>query len=396
MLSSSMATPSTAVKPRNITFVHDTNTFGGLEIVVLGLLRQLDRQRFNPSVMIPGYDDPWSASPPMFVEQVAALGVPILKPKHPGYRPVVSTLADVVRMARLFRAARTDVVHIHTARVGGARKATLSARLAGVPTILRTEHNSPTAFTDPAEVNAVQRFFDALTTLIITVSEHDRWEQMHYFARPAHKLYCSHNGVDLARFDAAHDVRAAKAALGFDPDLPLVGAVGRLDEQKGHRYLIDAAAELLRTAPGVQFVIVGSGALEQKLRDQAAALGVADAVRFAGYQPDPVPYIKAFDIGVMASLHEGFSLSLLEFMAMGKPTVVTDHPGLVEASLDGVTGLVVERRSGPALARGIRQLLDDPERARAMGRAARKRVEAHFTFERFVDDMGALYSAARP
>jgi glycosyltransferase involved in cell wall biosynthesis len=84
---------------------------------------------------------------------------------------------------------------------------------------------------------------------------------------------------------------------------------------------------------------------------------------------------------------------MLEFMALGKPTVVTNHPGLMEASIDTVTGLVVERRSGQDLAKGIKYLLNHPEQAKAMGLAARKRVETHFTFERFMDDMMSLYDS---
>jgi glycosyltransferase involved in cell wall biosynthesis len=390
MFQSKSVTPADA-RTRNITFVHDTRAFGGIEIVILELLRHLDPKRFRSSVMISGLDDRWSATPPLFIEKVTELKVPILKPSHPGLRPVLSTFRNIIDMAKLFRLAQTDVVHIHTARVSGARKATISARLAGVPVVLRTEHNSPTAFSSPSTRNYTQKFFDLLTNLIITVSEHDRQEQIHYVGRNSKKVYCSHNGVDMSRFDITYDCRSAKTALGFQPDSILIGTVGRLVEQKGHRYLIDAAAKILNQHSNVHFILVGNGMLEQELRAQAESLGITNNVHFAGYHSDPLPYIKAFDIAVMSSLHEGFSLSMLEFMAMAKPTVVTNHPSLLEASIEGVTSLVVEMCSGQALAQGIQYLLNNPDQAQAMGRAARQHVETHFTFDRFVKDMIVLY-----
>ena len=390
-----MITPSqiapTAKRRKNIVFVHDTTKFGGLEMVVLDLLRHLDTSRFHPAVMVPGYHEPDFASPAEFIERVRAINIPILRPPHPGHQPILTTLIDVRNMVRLFRSAQTDIVHIHTARVEGARKATLSARLAGVPVVMRTEHSSPTAFGSASMRSNQTRFFDLLTHLIITVSEHDRQEQIECVGRTPKKVYRIYNGVDITRFQHEYDQCSVKYQLGFDPNIPLVGTVGRLSEEKGHQYFVEAAATVLHEFSQVQFLLVGSGDLGPQLKAQAAALGIADQVHFVGYQPDPVPYIEAMDVAVMPSLHEGFSISLLEFMALGKPSVVTDHPGLAEASIHGTTGLVVARRDSAALADGILRLLRDPTRARTMGQAAQRHVIANFTFDRYMNDIMSLY-----
>lgn len=382
---------STARRRKNIVFVHDTNVFGGLEIVVLEFLRHLDTARFQPTVMVYGHSHPDYTSPPEFVERIKALNIPVIRPPDPGHRPLVSSLADMINTVRLLRRSRPDIVHIHTARVEGARKATLSARLAGVPVIIRTEHSSPLLFSEPSKGANKTRFFDLLTNLVVTVSENDRQEQINLVGRSPKKVCRIHNGVDMTKFTHPYNQRSRKIELGFDPDIPLVGTVGRLYEEKGHQYMVEAAAEVLKQISPVNFVIVGSGDLEAQLKAQAATLGITDRMHFAGYQPNPVPYMEAMDLAVMPSLFEGFSVSLLEFMALRKPAVVTDHPGLTEACVHEVTGLVVKRRNGADLAKSIVSLLRDPARAQAMGQAARQRVETNFTFDHYMNNIMSLY-----
>ena len=91
---------------------------------------------------------------------------------------------------------------------------------------------------------------------------------------------------------------------------------------------------------------------------------------FAGFQEDAVPYMQAMDVVVMPSLWEGFSISMQEFMALGKPMVVSDHHSFKEAMVDGEHGLIVPMRDGPALADGVLRLLKDPGLRVALGAAA--------------------------
>jgi glycosyltransferase involved in cell wall biosynthesis len=209
------------------------------------------------------------------------------------------------------------------------------------------------------------------------------------FGRTEAKTVCCHNGVDVDRFQPAA-ARVAKQELGLDPHVPVIGAIGRLALQKGLRYLLAAAAIVLSVAQA-HFLIVGDGEEEQKLRSQVAALGIDDHVTFAGYAADPRPYIAAIDIGVLPSLHEGLSLTLLEFMASGKPTVVSDHPGLTEAAIDGVTGLVVPRRDPHRLAEAIVRLVREPAFGHRLGTAARARAVSEFSFDRHAQQVMLLY-----
>jgi glycosyltransferase involved in cell wall biosynthesis len=212
--------------------------------------------------------------------------------------------------------------------------------------------------------------------------------------RNPQKLYRSYNGIDLKYFKPTQSTAEAKRQLGLDPSRTLVGNVGRLSEQKGQKYLIEAAAHVIQKHPNVDFVIIGSGPEEQNFREQIARLTLESRVNLVGYQPDPRTYIEAMDIATMPSLYEGFSISVLEFMAMGKPLIVSDHPSMCEAITDGVTGLIIRREDSIGLANAIHRLLEDPAHMATIGQAAAQYAQKEFSILRQADDMMSLYDSA--
>ena len=180
-------------------------------------------------------------------------------------------------------------------------------------------------------------------------------------------------GIDVAATAARRGSgRALRARLA--PSGPLIGIVGRLDPAKGQDDFLRAAARL---DPDARFAIVGGaivgheGDLEQELRDLAGALGIADRVTFAGHVDDPLPWIDALDVMVVASHHEAFGLVCVEALALGVPVVATATDG--PASILG-DGRLVPVRAPDALADAVRQALAAPggdtlKRARAFDEA---------------------------
>jgi glycosyltransferase involved in cell wall biosynthesis len=376
-------------RPKRLALVHDCTAYGGLEAHVLLLARYLDPARYTPLIVVPGYTDEYRASPPRFIEEAKALGFPVLQPVDPGNTKLVSYLRDIKNIRALFRQNQIDLVHIHTRRPVGARKATLAAKAANLPALVRTEHVTPSVgFKKPYKY--LVKPFDLLTDRIITVSEANRQEQISLLGRSPQKVVTCQGGIELERFNPVHDVAEAKRKLGLDPTLPVVGTVGRLSEEKGHTYFISAAAEVIQQRP-VNFLLVGTGPLETQLKEQAKRLGLEDHFHFAGFQSNPIPYIEAMDLTVMSSLNEAQGLALLEFMAMGKAPVVTDLPSFKEIVTDGQNGLVVASASGSALASGILKLLGDTALREQMAQAALEKVRQQFSIQRMVNDLMDLY-----
>jgi|GEM_PF-757016 len=377
---------------KRVAVVYDKagKEYSGLDTYTTLLLRNLDPQRYNPVIVIPGYK--YNRSPVRFLEEVKQLGVPIIATPETGKSGPQNFSKDVYELRQFFRQEQIEVVHINTGNPLGQRKLVLGAWLAGVRAIVRNEHMPPSItlkYKDYA--HRVMKPFDWLTDYIVTVSESDRQEQIKLMHRKPHKVYCAYAGVDLERFKPSGDTKAAKIRLGFDPNIPLIGAVGRLDKQKGFTYLIEAAAEVSQKYSPVNFLLVGGGEEEQTLKEQVARHNLEAVFHFAGAQNNVVPYLEAMDITVMSSLYESFGFVLAEYMAMGKPSVATDIPVFAEIVKDGESAVVVKQADAPALAKGLIKLLNNPELAQSIGQAALQRVRLKFNVQRLSTDLMRIY-----
>ena len=167
--------------------------------------------------------------------------------------------------------------------------------------------------------------------------------------------------------------RAGRAAANIHAEFwlpthaPIVGAVAALTQEKGHKYLIDAAALVVRDVPDARFVILGEGELRPALERQIKELHLDKHVVLPGFRADILSFIKSFDLFVMSSLFEGLGTSLLDAMALSKATVASDTGGIPEVVSHGETGLLVPPRDARELASAIAKLLKDPERRERMG-----------------------------
>jgi len=160
------------------------------------------------------------------------------------------------------------------------------------------------------------------------------------------------------------------------PDGPLLVGCGRLVEQKGFPYLIDAFALVRERVPGAGLWIVGEGADRAALEQQIANRSLADSVRLLGFRDNPYRYMAAADIFVLSSIFEGFGNVVAEAMACGTAVVSTDCPyGPSEIITDGVNGLLVPPRDVPALAAAILRVLGDPELEARLVSAGRRRAQ---------------------
>jgi glycosyltransferase involved in cell wall biosynthesis len=236
------------------------------------------------------------------------------------------------------------------------------------------------------------RALSSLTDRAIAVSESTRRFLVEKRHVPAARVRLIWNGAPLDEFApvAPEKAAAVRRELGLRADAVVIGSIGRLNDQKGHRYLIDAAARALSTVPHARVLIVGDGDLEADLRTQARALGIAEKVVFAGHRDDVPAVLGAVDVFCISSTYEGTPLTLFEAMAAGKAIVSTAVDGCREVLEDGVTGLLVPPRDAEALAAALAGLLSDPGRRESLGRAARQASE-HYDIRRCVEAMQSLY-----
>jgi glycosyltransferase involved in cell wall biosynthesis len=334
-----------------------------------------DRARYAPSLV--GLKRPEPAS-----ERLREQGIEVVHLGRSRFDPRI--LTDLVREGRR-RGARLLHVHGYAAADFGR----LAARPLGAALVLH-EH-----FADPA-MPAYQRLADRalarFTDRAIAVSASTRDFLVRERHVPPERVRLIWNGAPLAEFAPRGAGRrlAVRRELGLPDEAPVVGSVGRLNAQKGHRYLLDAAARVFAALPEARLVLAGDGDQEQALRAQASALGIAPRVVFAGHRSDVPALLEAFDVFCISSTYEGTPLTLFEAMAAARPIVSTAVDGCREVLEDGRTGLLVPPRDAEALGRALTRLLSDGALRASLAEAAR-RESARYDIQECVERMEALY-----
>lgn len=209
-------------------------------------------------------------------------------------------------------------------------------------------------------------------------------------------------GVDAERFHPDGGGEPIRERLGLD-DEPVVVCVSRLVRRKGQDVLIKGLPRVLARIPEARLLVVGSGTGRKRLAALASAKGVASSVIFTGEVPDEAlpEYYRAGDVFAMpcrsqfAGLEvEGFGIVFLEAAACERASIAGRSGGAAEAVEDGVTGLVVDGADVVAVADSVLELLKNPERASAMGRAGRERVEQEFDWPRVGERLAGILAAA--
>jgi glycosyltransferase involved in cell wall biosynthesis len=353
--------PSPRLRIAHVTLGLDV---GGQEKLLVEFARHADRERFDLCFVS-------LTDRGRLAEAIEAFGWPVLAMhERPGLRPGIG-----VRLARLLRRERIDVLHTHDERplIYGA----LAACLARGRRHVHTRHGQR------AEITRGQRWLIRLasrgTGEFVCVSD-DAGRVAAEHGVPAGKIRTVWNGIDVERF----------GYCGPRPGGPAV-LVARLSPVKDVDTLLRAAALAVEEQPDFRLEIAGDGPCLPALQKLTAELGLDERVTFLGEVGDVPALLARAGLLVLSSVSEGVSLTLLEGMARGLPVVATRVGGNPEVVADGVTGLLVPPRDPAALARAVLRVWRDSEAARRMGRAGRCRIEEHFDVRRMVARYEALY-----
>jgi glycosyltransferase involved in cell wall biosynthesis len=215
------------------------------------------------------------------------------------------------------------------------------------------------------------------------------------------KIEVVYNGVDWARVSPRADVKFGtdrepvpkELGLPIKTGQPVVTIVAnfRLDV-KDHPTFLRAARRVRESVPGAAFVLAGEGGLLEPMRRYAAELGLGEAAVFAGQRDSVAEILDVSNVGVLSSKAEGLSNAILEYMAARLPVVATDVGGARELVVEGETGHLVEVGDDAAMAARIIDLLNDPEKARAMGERGRQLIETKFSCSEQLHKTSDLYN----
>ena len=305
-----------------------------------------------------------------------------------GLRNIFSLPPGLWRAWRLMHRQRFTVVECFTqhANILGIPL----ARLAGIPVRIASNHGRLESF--PAVLRRFQNWLinRGLAQRLVVVSRHVQTVAQEEGIFPE-RVVIIRNGIQPSPVPGSQDRDRIRQSpeLDLEPGKLLILNVGRLREQKGQAYLLEAVPLVLERHPGMVFAIAGDGPLRNDLEKQARQLGIWDAVRFLGNREDIPQLLAAADVFVLPSLSEGLPIALLEAMQAGLPSVVTHLEGIEEVIIDQETGLVVPAADSPALAQALTTLLGDSAMRGRLGMNARELIAAEYT----VDHMCLQYES---
>jgi glycosyltransferase involved in cell wall biosynthesis len=294
---------------------------------------------------------------------------------------------------RLIRENKYDIVHAHSSKAGIICR--FAAKLAGVKKIVYTPHGHVFYGYFGKFLTRCIIFAEAMAARItsriigLTPAECDEWirfgigSPVQYAAIPS--------GLDFSLMqEGKHDKRNFKQELGIKSGDILVGSVGRFVEIKGYEYLIEAARDIVKERGDIHFLLAGEGPLRKKYKEMIASLGLKDRFHIIGWKDNTYDVIRSMDIFVLPSLKEGMGRVLIQAMFLGVSVVATRVGGVPSVVGDG-TGIMVPPESPKAIARAIREILEDPVRRARMAEKAMERVITGYSSREMVEKLDRLY-----
>ena len=354
------------MKRIKIIYIITRLNIGGAETMLFDLASRLNPERFEVKVATVVGDGP-------LVQNFREAGIEVSLFEKRGK----IGLGLIWKLWRYLRREKPEIVHTHL--FGGDTWGRIAAIFARVPVIVSTEHN--TNLDEGWAKRKIKKFLSFFTKKIVAVSEAVREYSVSRDRIKAKKITVILNGIDILKFSAAEKERFSNP--------PVIAVIGRLDEQKGHKYLFEA----LNLIKMIQWVlwVVGDGSLKNNLELLAKDLNLRERIIFLGARRNVAEILGQIDIFVLPSLWEGLGLAVLEAAAAGKPIVASRVGGIPEIISDGETGILVEPKNVKSLADGLEHVLLGTAEAKEMGERVREVVREKFSVGQMVEKYEQLY-----
>ncbi len=363
---------------RILNIISDTN-IGGAGRVILNYLNYTDRSRFETLVAVPRGS--------LLKEPLEKAGAKVYEVDGMADRSYHKD--DVKLLKDLIRELKPDLVHTH-----GALSGRIAAKRCHVPVV----YSRHSAFPVPAKLRYPPgRWVNKLVNehyadRIIAVSPATRDNLTDGGISPK-KITVVMNGVAPVERTSPEERAALRGQLNIPEGCVVFGILARIEDYKGHLYLVEAARLLKeRGVTGFRVLIAGTGAFEKEVAQAVEKAKVGDVVNMLGFRSDVAQLLGALDVQLNASYGtEATSLALLEGMSLGLPTIASDYGGNPWVIKDGEEGLLFPSRNAAALADAMERLVGDAALREAMGRRALERFEREFTGEVFARNTEKIY-----
>lgn len=309
----------------------------------------------------------------------------------------INDFAALRQLSRLLLEWRPDIVHTHQSKAGIIGR--LAAKQANVPGIIHGVHILPFVHVGNAQkltFLAAERLTARFTRAFIDVSQSMRDICVsHHIGSPA-QHYVVHSGFDLTRFSHADWPNEAPRLLGIapgEPKPPVVLMLAALEPRKRHIELIEAFPEVIERVPDARLILAGEGPARRDIEAAIARSPVGGSIHLIGYHSEPEQLISLADVCVLTSMREGLPRVVMQYLAGGRPCVVSELPGLEEVVRHGVNGIVTPTGDVNAAATAIADLLENKALRAHLAEGARRTDLTSWGLDAMCDSVETVYQS---
>lgn len=366
------------ISSKDIIFFTDTIGIGGAEEYLKILASGLNKEKFNVRIAIPEHE-----ATEEFVNDLRSIGV----------RIDFINKYNLVSNYFYFLKNKPDCIHFNLPFPNKCISALLAGIIYSKSNLYITEHLVPQDYIPNKIIKVIKKYIYDKICLSITVSAKNKESLIKNFDLPEDKIKIVYNSVDIHPIENydLNILNELRNKFAISDSSIVYGTVGRLNKQKGHQYLIEAAKKIIEKVPGSIFLIVGKGQLKDQLIQKTKDEDIYENFRFVGYQKNLPEILAIMDIFVLPSIAEGFPFALLEAMAAKKPIIATNVGGVTEIVENGVNGIVVEPMDPDALSTAILTLAVDAKKRMCFAEEGYKTILSNFTLEKMISSTEQIY-----
>ena len=290
-------------------------------------------------------------------------------------RPIQDSIT-LLKLWRLFRRERPDIVHTHSSKAGILGR--LAARLAGVPVIFHTYHGFGFNDFQPRLIKTLYIWLERITgrvtnqTVIVSYANAKRAEDSG-IVRNNDWILCR-DAISLEQFMHPGPRRTKLREWNVPENRVVAGMVACFKPQKSPLDFVEVAARVLKETDRVHFIMAGDGELRPAIEARIRDLGISSHITLLGWQRDMPEVYRNLDVVVLTSLWEGLPCVFSEAMAAGLPIVATHVDGAREAIIDGDNGFLHGPHDVEGMAKSVLKLVENPALREAMGSRGKSRV----------------------
>lgn len=368
--------------PKKILYLHNTlGVGGGAEALRFTVLKYIDKGKYNIRLCC-------LIRKGEIGEDIEKLGfsVDLLNASDKIYN-----LVTILKLYRYLHRNKIDI--LQTAFFNVNLLGRIAGILAGVPKIIIEEHSYYERYNPRFGfiLRRVNKYLSKFTYKIIACADIVAKSISFEEKIPIDKFRVIPNTVDPERMKRRKNRDILRKELNIKEGEIIVGFIASFAPRKGHEFLIDALQESIKEFSSIKLLLVGRGALKNRIAEMVQEKGLSEHVLFLGLRQDVPDIISLFDIYIQPSLAEAFSISITEAMAMGVPCIVTDVGGNREIIGNDGCGILIPPRDSGALKDAIVNLAQDATLREKIGKEAAERITKVFNPQRYINSLEELY-----